>query len=346
MKNYKIEEALSSERVERVSRIFKNNGNAKDIDHLEWQYIKPPAGEAVTTFCVSPDKQDAAVYSVFPVSFKSSKHGYLKGSQSLDTLTDSRHRGKGAFVACAEANYDSASGYGIDFVYGFPNQFSAPGFFNKLSWSSIGFPPFRVLFCNFLYPLRSKFGVGLRIPNLFSKWMLKKKEKLLCDRLSIKFRTLVDFDSEAYAILWSRFSHGLPLTLDRSAPYMNWRYKDKGEKYFFLSLYKDKELKGICVYACKEKHGGKIGYIMDLIYDPEDINFGVALLARATLDLFEKKSDIILCWADMKFSINAPFRLAHYFPLPRKLQPIKLFFGVRVFSDHCDPVGYPIIFIE
>lgn len=346
MKGYTVEEALSSERVERIARIFRNNGNPKDIQHLEWQYNSPPAGEAVTTFCVSPDNQDAAVYSVFPVSFRSSKHGYLKGSQSLDTLTDSRHRGKGAFVACAKSNYNSAIDHGIDFVYGFPNQFSAPGFFKKLGWSSVGYPPFRVFFCNFLYPFKNKFGVGLRLPNFFSKTFLAYKVRSLCNKESLAFKSSVDFESTAYEDLWSRFSQGFSLALDRCASYMNWRYKQKQDEYCFLSIYRGADLKGVCVYICKEKHGGKTGYIMDLIYEPDDTDIGFALLAQATLDLFKQKADIILCWADMKFAVNAPFRLAHYVPLPRKLQPIKLFFGVRVFSDHCDPTEFDKIYIS
>ena len=85
---------------------------------------------------------------------------------------------------------------------------------------------------------------------------------------------------------------------------------------------------------------------MDFIYEPDDTNIGFALLAQATLDIFKQKADMILCWADMKFAVNAPFRLAHYVPLPRKLQPIKLFFGVRVFSDDCDPAEFDRIYIS
>lgn len=341
-----MEEANSSDRVERISRIFRINGNPKDDGHLEWQYNNPPAGEAVTTFYVSADNQDAAVYSVFPVAFKSSKHGYLKGSQSLDTLTDERHRGKGAFVACAKSNYNSAVSHGIDFVYGFPNQFSAPGFFKKLGWSSVGYPPFRVFFCNFLYPLKSKFGINLRLPNFFSKVVLSYKLRSISHARSLRFSDSVDFDSDAYQALWSRFSESFPLAVDRSSCYMNWRYKQKREDYRFLSLYHGEELKGVCVYACKQKHGGTTGYIMDLIYDPGDVDLGFASLARATLELFDRKADIILCWADLKFSVNAVFPLAHYFPLPRKVQPIKLFFGVRVFNSDCDPSEFNDVYIS
>jgi hypothetical protein len=188
MKDYTMEEALPSERVERIARIFRNNGNPKDIRHLEWQYNNPPAGEAVTTFCVSPDNQDAAVYSVFPVSFRSSKHGYLKGSQSLDTLTDSRHRGKGAFVACAKSNYNAAIGHGIDFVYGFPNQFSAPGFFKKLGWSSVGYPPFRVFFVIFYTLLRvsSVSGFDYRIFFRRGFWPINSGRFVIKSRLRLR----------------------------------------------------------------------------------------------------------------------------------------------------------------
>lgn len=346
MTDYRVEEASSSDRVERISFIFSKNGNPKDTKHLEWQYNNPPDGEAVTTFYVSADNEDAAVYSVFPVAFQSSKHGSLKGSQSLDTLTDERHRGKGAFVACAKSNYNSAVNHGIDFVYGFPNQFSAPGFFNKLGWSSVGHPPFRIFFCNLFYPLKNKLKVSLRLPNFLSRVLLSYKLKSISRARSLIFRDSVDFDSDAYNALWARFSESFPLAVDRSSRYMNWRYKEKCEEYYFLSLYYGEELKGVCVYACKQKHGGTAGYIMDLIYDPEDVDLGFAILAHATLDLFRKKADIILCWADLKFSVNSIFPMAHYLPLPRKLQPIKLFFGVRVFNSKCDPSEFNNVYIS
>lgn len=346
MSDYRVEEALSSERIARVGAIFRNNGNGKDEAHLEWQYSNPPSGEAISTFCVSPENEDAAVYSIFPVQFKSAKFGTLNGSQSLDTLTDSAHRGKGAFVSCAKENYHVAEKKGIDFIYGFPNQFSAPGFFKKLDWVSIGVPPFRVFFCNFLYPLKKKFGVGFRLPNFFSRIALFRKESVIRKRHGLSYQSDIDFSSSAYESLWKSFSGDIPLTLDRSGDYMNWRYKSKNENYHFLAVYSGGELKGVCVYACKDKHGGRVGYIMDLIYAPDKKEIGVALLAKATLDLFSEKADLVLCWADIKFSLNAPYPLVHYVPLPRKLQPIKLFFGVRILRDKCDISDFENMYIS
>ena len=48
----------------------------------------------------------------------------------------------------------------------------------------------------------------------------------------------------------------------------------------------------------------------------------------------------------MRFAVNASFCLAHYVPLSKKLQPIKLFFGVRVLNDNCDLAEFEKMYIS
>jgi hypothetical protein len=80
------------------------------------------------------DKMPAAFYGVFPcfVEFKSKK---LLAAQSGDTMTHANHRGKGLFTILAKKTYELAKENHVEFIFGFPNQNSYPGFIKKLDWT-------------------------------------------------------------------------------------------------------------------------------------------------------------------------------------------------------------------
>lgn len=78
------------------------------------------------------DGTPVAAYSVFRQELK----GY-NAAQSADTMTDTRHRHKGLFMELARITYLAAQQEGIDFVFGFPNENSLPGF-KKLGWQFAG----------------------------------------------------------------------------------------------------------------------------------------------------------------------------------------------------------------
>lgn len=77
--------------------------------------------------------EPAAYYGVFPCILYN-KHGEILACQSGDTITHIRHQRKGLFVHLAKITYELALKEGIKLVFGFPNENSAPGFYNKLGW--------------------------------------------------------------------------------------------------------------------------------------------------------------------------------------------------------------------
>jgi hypothetical protein len=74
-----------------------------------------------------------AFYGVFPQRVKFKDKLYL-AAQSGDTMTHPSHGGKGLFTTLAKMTYELAKNEGIQFVFGFPNKNSYPGFTKKLSW--------------------------------------------------------------------------------------------------------------------------------------------------------------------------------------------------------------------
>lgn len=79
----------------------------------------------------------SAYYGVFPMIVVNNGKDYIV-AQSGDTMTDPDHRKKGLFVKLAKNTYEFAGTQGINFIFGFPNEFSYPGFKNKLDWIFFG----------------------------------------------------------------------------------------------------------------------------------------------------------------------------------------------------------------
>jgi hypothetical protein len=79
------------------------------------------------------DGTPVAYYGVFPciVEF----HGQrIFAAQNGDTMTHSKHRGKGLFTILAKRTNELAIQKGVNFIFGFPNKNAYPGLVNKLGW--------------------------------------------------------------------------------------------------------------------------------------------------------------------------------------------------------------------
>lgn len=326
---YSVEVVDGQDQVDRVVSIFAKNGNPKKRDHIDWQYLNAPGGGACTAFAVTPDAQDAAVYSVFKV--KAKVDGEIRNvCQSLDTLTDKENRGKGLFPVVASKVFDRCDEDGVDFIYGFPNSSSAPGFFNKLGWKKIGFPPFIFYMNNLLFPIAYLLKRNLFIKNYFF-WAYLLVVNFLRKRMG-KFQMLsaIDFKSAEYDALWRKFSEKLSVSIWRDSEYMEWRYREKPEReYSYISAKKNGVLLGVLVYFVANKHNGKIGYIMDVIFDPDYPQAGKILVAEAVLAMSNLGADVILAWSAPSFQGHSAYSGSLFLPMPRKAQPIKLFFGYR-----------------
>lgn len=74
----------------------------------------------------------AAFYGVFPCFAEFDGKKYLV-AQSGSTMTHTNHRKKGLFYSLAQKTFELAKEEGIDFIFGFPNEFSYRGFI-KLNW--------------------------------------------------------------------------------------------------------------------------------------------------------------------------------------------------------------------
>lgn len=325
-------------RTERDLVLFKDafarNGYPRTLEHLRWQYFANPTRHINVEFALADDESRvAAIYSVMPVAVKIG-HRVGLGCQSLDTLTDADFRGKGLFVKMAQTMYSRLESEGYAFVYGFPNGSSAHGFFNRLAWKQ--FDPVPFLF----KPLRLNYA--LRKTPLLGRFAEKMPALAVTLPSAARFepqqelREVSAFD-EAFDNLWEQFSAGIVIAVHRNAAYLNWRLAAKpDERYRRVALYENGKLCGFVAWTVKEKHGGNVGYLMELIFGPDVPAVGTALLEHANHQMFIAGAEVILAWNFAHSPNHSAFRKNGYWPLPERLRPIELHAGTRALADASD----------
>jgi GNAT superfamily N-acetyltransferase len=305
---------------------FARNGTNRRLDALRWQYDENPTRKILVDLALCEDRI-AAIYAVQPAGVRV---GGVRGlaAQSVDTLVDADFRGRGLFTTMADGVYARMREHGGLFVYGFPNASSAPGFFGKLQWSSLDPVPFLVR------PLRttalaSKLPFGKLLGRLPDVRLPIWGPRLRGDQ---ELRAMSDLGPEL-DLLWDRFAAHVTVAVDRSVDYLRWRLSKPGQNYECLGMFEGGQLVGFCAYTTVDKHGARIGYVLELLYEPERHQVGAALLAESLRRMAADLADVALAWC---FS-HSPNARAHskvgFVPLPERLRPIELHFGVRVLDE-------------
>ncbi len=325
MKNLKIIN-ISDESKLLFKDCFDENSIPQDIEKIEWQYLKNPINKQLVNIAIDKNNnQTAAIYAVSPVNFKLGHDVYV-GSQSLDTITDEDYRGQGLFITLAKSVYEKAKNENCKLVYGFPNGNSIYGFQKKLGWKVLDPVPFLIK------PLKSKYFTD-RISALQFFPDIKLSYSSFNNNTNYQLELSNDFPIEVDRI-WKRFSKDIAVSVNRDKEYLDWRYVSKpNEDYKIIHCYSNEnEYLGFLVYTVKGKHGGRIGYIMELVYDLDDKKAGALLLKKAISDIKEQKADCILSWCLDHSPNYEDFRKELFFKMPEKLRPIELHFGVRSFD--------------
>lgn len=317
---------ISQDYIQHYNSCFAQNGSPRQEKNVRWQFLDNPVNKQLVNIAIDDENQKvAAIYAIFPVQFKIGKETYL-GSQSLDTITDEDYRGQGLFINLAKDVYEKAVKENVKLVYGFPNGNSIGGFERKLDWQVLDPVPFLIK------PL----GTGY-----FTK---KIKQLSWLPNIKIAFQSRLDsnldiqiqngFPDQVDAI-WEEFSKNILVSVKRSKEYLEWRYLQKPyEDYKIAHAYKKNgDYIGYIIYCVKEKHGGKIAYVMEYVYNPKFTKEAKNLLKFATNQIIKEKADCILSWC-LEHSENYPhFKSNSFYTLPEKLRPIELHFGVRSFDD-------------
>jgi hypothetical protein len=170
---------LSRELMNDLYWLFKASANTNaTLDEFYLKYDTEYTGVSYIGYLAyAEDNSPAAFYGVIPMLALIDNTPVLI-AQSADTLTHPDHQRKGLFVRLAQMTYELAKAEGINFIFGFPNENSYPGFVNKLKWShpcnlqkfefKVPMLPFSHLFRNNRY-LRSVYQAWVSFILIFFK---------------------------------------------------------------------------------------------------------------------------------------------------------------------------------
>ena len=326
MKNLELYE-LNLKTIEFFRKCFDINGSPKNTENIKWQFLENPEKKSIVNIDYDLGmSRTANIYATFCVNFKV-ENSLANAAQSLDTMTDINYRGQGLFVKAANSVYTEANESSMAFVYGFPNGNSVGIFNNKLGWKIMDPVPFLIK------PLKSKYFTDkitlLRfLPNFRLSFRKFHKQS------NYEIEEMKGFPEEIDNI-WNAFSVNIKVAVNRNKKYLDWRYIQKpNELYKIVHCYDvNREYLGCCVYSVKDKHNGKIGYIMELIFDLNRPKSGELLMSFAVDAIRKADADCILAWCFNHSPSYTYFRQELFFKMPERLKPIELHFGVRVFNE-------------
>lgn len=310
---------------------FGNNGNPpRSAEALRWQYLQNVTGELFVDLALADDgRRVAAIYATLPgfMRIDGQKRRVL---QSLDTLTDAAFRGKGLFVSLAQKTFVRAAASGMALVYGFPNANSAHGFFKKLAWTSLDPVPFLIR------PLRTRYFAERMPKKLRAAAAMLPDVRLPAVAVPLpRGARVIDVDAwdERVTDLWNAFARGVGVSVERDARYLQWRLGDKpNEHYRTIALENNGRYDALCTYTTKIKHGGRIGYVMELLHCNGQRRAAAGLLARAVRAMAEDGADAALAWCFRHSPNYLPHVANGFVPMPERLRPIELHMGVRAFD--------------
>lgn len=309
--------------IKKINLTFSRNDITKYIDEQYWQYSGMGEIGGYFTYANERNNYYSSIYIVVK-RFVKFQQKTISAAQSLDTLTDFDSRGKGFFIKCADRSYEFIKSNGVEFIFGFPNKNSFGGFTSKLGWKSLDPVPFLVLPLNITYFIRKLLTFGfMDLPNFYYVKKFKVDSKVIISE--------VNYFTSEYDSLWKKFSENIAISVVRNAEYLNWRFIDNPqEKYLIYCAMYDGYLAGFIVINIKIKHGGKIGYVMELIFDPSYPFIASSLLSYAVNKFRSESVDVVLSWC-FDHSIPYPyFKKAGFYKLPNFLRQIELHFGYKI----------------
>lgn len=286
---------------------------------LEWKFKGSPAGEALVSIAQT-DGVVVGMIGTIPLRLRV-RDRVLVAIQAIDGVVDPRMRGKGCFTMMARQLHSAAQGSDLDGIFGFPNQNAAPTWFSKLGWSRLGRAPFLFKPLRTGFFTRRLFPAAMNYPLAFPR------------RSCADIRRITAFD-EQIDELWRRFAGTRFCAVERTRGYMNWRLINCPSAIYdcYGSFVRD-ELRSFVATHTADKHGGKIGYVMEALGDHTLPNLLEDAVARLKADGVE----VVLAWCLRSSPNRQSYSRAGFLPLPSHFSP-EINFGACAFSAPAEPI--------
>lgn len=116
-----------------IEHLFFTSFGQRTLGEIwDWAYQRNPNGEPIVTLCYDRGEL-VGHYAIVPMPLSRAavrRNSYI----SMTTMIAESYRKFGLFTQLAQENYARAKELGVDFVFGFPNAQSTPGFRKRLNW--------------------------------------------------------------------------------------------------------------------------------------------------------------------------------------------------------------------
>lgn len=323
---------LDAEVQAAYGRLLPEQDDLVSRGKLDWKFERHPAARGA----VATANLDGAIVGMIgfaPSRLRLADGTRLIAHQAMDTVVDPVCRGKGAFVGLGRAFYAAAPDWKSEIAWGFPNENAAPGWFGKLGWARMGTPPFLVKPLNAGYFARRVIGAAGALFDALPLSIIGRPGR------ANQAVTIQRFDEKADA-LWEAFAATIPCAVDRTRDYLNWRLFDHPTaRYETRAVFgPDESMRAFVTTYLADKHGGRIGYVMEVMHLPGAEAEAVMLLKLAIADMRKAKTDAVLAWAAPHAPNYRAYRRAGFLPMPDRIRPIHLYFGGKPLSDRTAPV--------
>jgi predicted acetyltransferase len=306
----------------------------------EWQFRNEFTKNSGTAVAVA-NSEIVAHYAVMwlPMVYRQE---YIDGAISTASVTDKRYRKRGLFPELAEKVYRDIAKEGCRLVYGFPNSQSSYSIFNKIGWFEVGTFPLHLKILNFAPFIKKVIG-----DNIFSA---------ICARIANCVLSSIDYGmnlkkpDSSYEIIkvneitddidhiWETTHVAEKIALVRNKKYLTWRYKQKPHfKYdIYAVVLKNGSVQGYFITYISERFGLKTIYVMEILACSDAKNVYSVMVDHLNKMAREISADAISVLLMQSNPIYGYFLRCGFIPVPRKIFPQEIYFGVRPISDKID----------
>jgi GNAT superfamily N-acetyltransferase len=292
----------------------------------DWLYLRNPADAGLHYLVADAGTRLAGQYATLPVRLQ------LEGRErraliSLNTATDPAFQRQGIFTTLAERLYSEATPE-FALVYGFPNERSSHGLFDRLGWTNLG----RVALVARLLrtPPQLRALRGAVAPML---GLLAVRDAAVREASGLRVEPLLSFGPWADR-LWHTNANKHGVCVIRDAAFLQWRFVDAPRTYLRWALMHSAETDpvGFAVSVVTRWNDTPVAWLMELQVRP-NVRLGADTLLTAVLDDARHRGALAVCSVR---TTRTPYRRAMvragFLPLPRATAP-ELVFGVRALGD-------------
>lgn len=239
-----------------ILKLWKENIQVDNPEErYAWLYHNNPAGPMRTVLAVH-DQSDEVVGagSLYPQKASLFGQSVVMGT-AADYMVDKRFRVFGPALQIQRKLLESASDFGFDCLFGYPNQ-AAKGVIKRIGYKPIG------LAHRYVKPLKTRDLLVSRIKSAaLSAPLAKGLDSLLwCEDYlksavyKFKYRSISTDTVEKNGINFSSAAFpGSRIIFDKSQDKLAWRYAQKKFRFFSISLKADTQSKAIIVYQITDR---------------------------------------------------------------------------------------------